>query len=72
MPSPAGTAATAEFGVSLTPDEADIGASVRLLSGSLLRVTDAKTRATIEAEVDALTTDLPQDKTAAGKGVVIE
>lgn len=61
----------AKFYVKATPSAADVDKAMKLLSGSALRVTDATTTNRIEKETDALTTSLPDDPHAAGKGIVV-
>lgn len=60
----------AKFYVKATPTAADVGKVMKILSGSALRVTDSTTSNRIEKEADALTTALPEDKFAEGKGIV--
>ncbi len=59
-----------KFYVKVTPEAADAGQLKKILSGSSLRVTDSDTGARIDRDADPLTTDLPDDKFAAGKGIV--
>jgi len=61
----------AKFYVKATPASADLGKTMKLLSGSALRVTDSTTTNRIEKEAESLTTALPDDSFAAGKGIVI-
>ncbi len=65
-------AATAEFSVRLTPGDEDVGTFAKLLSGSSFRATDRETEASLEESADALTTELPTDSFAAGKGLVVD
>jgi hypothetical protein len=61
----------AKFYVKATPAAADVEKAMKILSGSALRVTDSVTTNRIEKETDALTTTLPDDKFAEGKGIVV-
>ncbi len=60
----------AKFFVSVTPADSDEGTFVKMLSSSTLRITDEKTGARIDRTADAVTTELPDDSFAAGKGTV--
>lgn len=62
----------ADFAISITPDDADIGTFVKLISGSSLSATDSVTDVTISKATDSLTTDLTNDEFAADKGAVVE
>jgi hypothetical protein len=61
---------TAKFFVTATPGDEDEGEFMKILSGTALRVTDTKTGARIDRTADALTTEIPKDTNAAGKGAV--
>jgi uncharacterized repeat protein (TIGR01451 family) len=61
----------AKFYVKATPAAADVGKVMKILSGSALRVTDSVTLSRIEKETEALTTALPEDTFAEGKGIVV-
>lgn len=63
---------TADFEVSLTPTSSDLGRFVTLTNESTLSARDAKTGATISRAVDPLTTEMPTDEEARGRGVVTE
>lgn len=63
---------TAEFSLNFTPVEADVGKFVKLLSASALNATDAETKAAVTDEFELLTTEIPTDTFAVGKGTVIE
>lgn len=69
---PANEEATAEFTVKLIPGEEDVGTFVKLLSGTVLGATDAETDTAVEAEAESLTTEIPEDTFATGKGTVID
>ena len=69
---PANQAASAEFSVRLTPGDEDVGTFAKLLSGSSFRATDTQTHSAVEANIDALTTELPTDSFASGKGLVAD
>ncbi len=60
----------ATFAISISPDGNDIGTFVKLISGSTLTATDDMTKTTITKSTESLTTELPDDEYAAGKGVV--
>ncbi len=62
----------AKFFVSATPGEEDVDTFMKILSGSVLRVTDEKTGARIDRTAAEVTTELPDDSFAAGKGTVSE
>ncbi len=61
----------AKFYVKATPQAADVGKVMKILSGSALRVTDSVTANRLEKETENLTTALPNDPHAEGKGLVI-
>lgn len=69
---PAEQAASAEFSVRLTPGDEDVGTFAKLLSGSSFRATDMETESSLEESADALTTELPADSFATGKGLVVD
>lgn len=58
--------------VSVTPDDADAGKFVKLLSGTAFRATDEVTGSTVQRTTDPLTTECEGDTFAEGKGVVEE
>lgn len=60
----------ATFSISISPDGDDIGTFVKLISGSTMTATDSVTKTTITKSTDSLTTELPDDEYANGKGVV--
>lgn len=62
----------AMFSISITPDTEDVGKFVKLISGSTMTVTDKVTNATIIESTESITTELPSDEFASGKGVVVE
>lgn len=69
---PANEEATAEFTVKLVPGEEDLDTFVKLLSGSVLSATDSDTKSSVADEADSLTTEIPEDTFATGKGTVVE
>jgi hypothetical protein len=68
----ANESATAEFTVKLVPGQEDVGTFVKLLSGTVLQATDAETDTSVDATADILTTEIPEDTFATGKGTVSE
>jgi hypothetical protein len=60
----------ARFDVALTPADVDIGRFARLLGESRLTATDASTNEPLIRAKPALSTDLQNDESAEGKGVV--
>lgn len=62
----------ADFALSITPDESDVGTFVKLISGSTLSATDAVTDVSIQKTTESLSTDLQNDEFAADKGAVVE
>ncbi len=62
--------ATADIELIYTPTADDESTYGKLLSGSTLRAQDAETGAIITSESGEITTELPADATAAGKGIV--
>ncbi len=69
---PVATAATAEFSLQLVPGAEDVGTFVKLLSGAILSATDVKTGTLIETVTASVTTELPDDALAAGRGTVVD
>ena len=59
------------FELAVTPASSDVGASMVLLDATSFSATDAFTLTTIQFTRDKVTTDLPNDPQAAGKGVVV-
>lgn len=60
----------ARFDISLTPSDLDIGRFARLLGESRLQATDAATLEPLIRAKPSLNTDLQEDESAEGKGVV--
>lgn len=60
-----------KFYVIATPEAADVGKLKKLLGSSSLRVTDSETQARIDRDLDPMTTELPLDTFAAGKGIIV-
>ncbi len=60
------------FDVAVTPKTENVGAFLKLLNAASLRGTDTVTGDTVERAFDLLTTELPTDETASGKGVVVK
>ncbi len=63
---------SAKFFISATPGPEDEDTFMKLLSATSLRAADDKTGARIDRTNDALTTELPKDTFAAGKGTVTQ
>jgi len=63
---------TTSFEVSVRPREDDIGTFVKLVTESTLEAQDQKTKDTLIITTDPISTDIPGDEGAKGKGVVIE
>jgi len=66
------TEITSNFEVSARPREEDVGTFVKLVTESTLEARDAKTGDTLLITTDAISTDIPGDEGALGKGVVVE
>lgn len=66
------TSGTAEFEVVYTPSNADVGSYGKLLSGSSLRGEDAETGAIVTSQAGEVTTEMPSDTIANGKGIVLD
>lgn len=64
--------ATAEFDISITPDEDDVHKLLTLLSDIKITAEDAVTQGQITVEHKGITTDLENDPQAEGKGLVQE
>lgn len=62
--------ATTAFDLSVTPTADDVGKFMKLINESDLTATDSKTNTIIQKSSDAITTELPDDSEAAGKGSV--
>ena len=60
------------FDVSITPKKSDVGKFVKLLNGTTLQATDLITKDQLNSTLPALTSELPTDTDAAGKGTVKE
>lgn len=60
----------ANFSLSVTPTQDDVGTYMKLTTGSILRAQDVETSASLERQSDELTTELPLDALASGKGIV--
>lgn len=63
---------TAQIEVVYTPSEGDVDTYGKLLSGSVLRAEDTETKAILTAQVGEITTEMPDDATAAQKGIVLD
>lgn len=63
---------TASFEVSVRPREDDIGTFVKLITESILEAQDQKTGDTLIITTDPISTDIPGDNGAKGRGVVID
>lgn len=62
----------ATFEVAVTPTAADVGSSLTLLESTTLSGADSFTGTKVEVTRDKVTTDLPNDPQAAGKGTVVQ
>jgi hypothetical protein len=62
----------ATFGLAIVPEQDDVGAFFKLTNAIAVSATDTFTKDQLTHGIDILTTELPQDKEAAGKGVVVE
>ncbi|HTK05150.1 MAG TPA: hypothetical protein VL500_06190 [Candidatus Eisenbacteria bacterium] len=62
----------ATFEVAITPDKSEIGSAPLLVKGIKLIGKDAVTGLPLHAAAEDLTTDLPYDQRAAGKGTVVK
>jgi len=62
--------AEASFDVAITPDAKDAGSFYKLTNAIAVEATDTFTKDQVSNGIDILTTELPEDKGAAGKGVV--
>lgn len=63
---------SADIEIVYTPSDADVGGYGKLLSGSSFRGEDAETGAIITAQVGEITTEMPDDIIANGKGIVLD
>ena len=66
------TEAVASFDVAITPDENDLGAFFKLTNATSLDAEDVVTNDHLSQALDIVTTELPTDEFASGKGVVLE
>ncbi len=64
--------AQAWFDVSITPKKADVGKFMKLTNQTALEATDLVTKAEVNSTLPVITTELPNDELASGKGVVSE
>lgn len=64
--------AEATFDLAITPTDADVGAFYKLTNAIAVEATDTVTKAQVANGIDILTTEIPEDETAAGKGVVVK
>ena len=62
----------ANMSLSITPTSADVGTFVNLLGPSLMVAKDVETGSPVESGAGTVTTELPDDGLAQGKGVVVE
>lgn len=62
--------AEASFEVSVTPRDADVGSVLTLTDGTVVHAIDAFTGASLTATKEPLTSELPNDPFAQGKGTV--
>ena len=63
---------TTSFEVSVRPREDDLGTFVKLTTESTFEAIDQKTNDSIIISKDPISTDIPWDDLAKGKGVVVE
>lgn len=64
--------AEATFDVAITPDAADAGSFYKLTNAIAVEATDTVTQDQVQNGIDILTTELPEDTLAAGKGIVVK
>lgn len=64
--------AGAWFEVAISPDSGDVGRFIKLTSTTSFEARDATTNQLLSRSLPELTTELPEDEFAAGKGVVVE
>ncbi len=63
---------SATFEVAVTPAATDVGSVMTLLEPTVLAATDSFTGTKVDVTKDKVTTDLPNDPQAAGKGIVVQ
>ncbi len=68
---PAGESAAAEFSLAAKPGQEDLDTFIKLLSAASFIARDGKTNVSLAMEAPELTSELPTDQAAAGKGTVI-
>ena len=71
LPANLGTA-SATFDISITPKTHDVGSFVKLINATSVETIDVITQARLTRSMESLTTELPTDQEAAGKGIVVE
>lgn len=64
--------AEATFDVAVTPDAADVGSFYKLTNAIAVEATDTVTKDQVQNGIDILTTELPEDTLAEGKGIVVK
>ncbi len=64
--------AQAWFDISITPKKADVGKFIKLTNQTALEAIDLLTKAEVNSTLPVVTTELPNDDLASGKGVVGE
>ncbi len=64
------TSGAAQIEITYTPSDADVDTYGKLISDALFRGIDTQTQAVLTARAGALTTEMPDDTIAAGKGLV--
>lgn len=62
---------TADFGVAVIPTEGDVGSVLALAGAASLSGSDAFAGVQVSATADSVTSELPFDPLAAGKGIVV-
>lgn len=63
---------SAQIELAFVPGDADVDTYGKILSGSVFRGIDAITGAVLTSQVEELTTEMPDDIIAAGKGIVLQ
>lgn len=71
LPSELG-AAGAWFEIAMSPDASDVGRFMKLTNTTSLEAKDTVTNESLSESLDEITTELPSDDFALGKGIVIE
>lgn len=64
--------AEATFDVAIAPESADVGSFYKLTNAIAVEATDTVTQDQVSNGIDILTTELPEDPMAEGKGIVVK